>query len=114
MSAILESLWQALNTPAGVTAMAGLLLWLLNRIYAAKPAWKRFEGAIVSAVKFAEKEIPDDTPNKGLRRLDMALDYVLRVYYEATGKVARKKTVASLKEGIQLTHERLEAAGTLK
>ena len=39
---------------------------------------------------------------------------MLKVYQEATGKPASVKTVASIKEGIQLTHDRLETAGTLK
>ena len=38
---ILEGIWNALNSPAGITAVAGLLLWLLNRLYAKKPAWKQ-------------------------------------------------------------------------
>jgi len=35
MTSFLELVWNALNTPVGVTAMAGLLLWALNRLYAA-------------------------------------------------------------------------------
>jgi len=110
---ILEATWQALNSPAGIAAMAGLLLWLLNRLYASRPAWERYEGAIISAVKFAEKEIPDDAPNKALKRLDAALRYVLRVYEEARGREARPKEVADLTEGIRITHAKLEAAGNL-
>lgn len=111
---ILKLVWAAMNTPVGVTVMAGVFLWLLNRMYAAKPAWAAFEGAIISAVKFAEKEVPDGTPNKGLARLDAALKYVLKVYEEANGKRASAKTVAEIKEGIQVMHNELEASGTLK
>jgi len=113
MKEFLELVWAALTTPVGITAMAGLLLWALNRRYAAKPTGKRFEGTIISAVKFAEQEIPDDTENKGLARLDAAFRYVLRVYQEATGGPATPKVAADLKEGIQITHDRREAAGTL-
>jgi len=111
---ILEAAWTALNSPAGIAAMAGLLLWLLNRLYAARPAWERYEGAIISAVKFAEKEIPDDAPNKALKRLDAALRYVVRVYEEARGREPTQKEVADLTEGIRITHAKLEAAGNLK
>lgn len=111
---ILDVIWTALNTPAGITVMAGVFLWLLNRLYAAKPGWAAYEGAIISAIKFAEKEVPDGTPNKGLARLDAALKYVLRVYAQTNGKRASTKVAADIREGIQITHDKLEAAGTLK
>jgi len=106
--------WTALNTPVGITVVAGIFLWLLNRLYAAKPGWASYEGAIISGIKFAEKEIPDGSPNKGLARLDAALKYVLKVHEEANGKRATPKLAAEIKEGIQITHDKLEAAGTLK
>lgn len=110
---VLQIVWQALNSPIGIAAVAGLVLWLLNRLYALKPAWKRFEGTIIAAIKYAEKEIPDDTGNKALSRLDAALRYVVKVYEEATDKRATPKIVADLKEGIQIKHAELEAAGVL-
>ena len=96
-----------------IALAAGVFLWLLNRLYAAKPTWQRFEGSIIAAVKFAEQEIPDSSANKSLARLDAALKYVLKVYEEATGKAASAAVEAELKEGIQITHARLEAEGTL-
>jgi hypothetical protein len=111
---ILNTIWTAINTPVGITVMAGVFLWLLNRLYAAKPAWAAFEGAIISAVKFAEKQVPDGTPNKGLARLDAALKYVVKVYEETKGKKPSAKTVAELTEGIQVVHNDLEKAGALK
>ena len=113
MDAILTTLWDALNSPIGIAAVAGLLLWLLNRLYAAKPSWKRFEGTIIAAVKYAEKAVPDDSDNKALNRLDAALRYVVRVYEQATGKEATSKIVADLKEGIQIKHAELESIGAL-
>ena len=38
--------WSVLNSPAVIALLAGGLLWLLNRIYAARPAWQAFEGTI--------------------------------------------------------------------
>jgi hypothetical protein len=52
--------------------------------------------------------------SKGLKRLDAALKYVTQVYEEASGRRASNKVVADLKEGIQLTHNKLEAEGALK
>ena len=110
---VLKLVWEALNSPAGIALLAGALIWALNYIYGKKPSWEKFEGAIVSGIKLAEKSVPDGTENKGLARLDAALKYVIKVYEEAKGKKPSAKTVADLKEGIQLTHDKLEAAGTL-
>jgi hypothetical protein len=113
LETVLAAVWTAVNSPAGIAVAAGLMLWLFNRLYAARPEWQKYEGAIISAVKFAEKEIPDGAPSKGLARLDAALRYVLRAYEEATGRQASAQVSADLKEGIQITHARLEAEGAL-
>jgi hypothetical protein len=113
MKAVIEAVWQLMNSPVGITAVAGLVLWALNRLYTKRPAWKRYEGTIISAVKAAEKAIPDDTPSKSAKRLDAALRYVLRVYEEVEGRRPTKAEVAELTEGINITHQRLEEAGTL-
>ena len=105
--------WNVLNSPAVIAVLAGGLLWLLNRVYAARPAWQAFEGSIIAAVKWAEKEVRDDNPNTALSRLDAALNYVLKVYEEARGKPADAKTEAELREGIQIVHAELEASGVL-
>ena len=64
------------------------------------------EGTIIAAVKYAEKTIPDGSPNVSQARLDEALKYVLAVYAKADAQ--------AVKEGIQITHERMEAGGVLK
>lgn len=111
---ILETIWAVINSPAGIAAIAGLVLWLLNRLYAAKPAWAKFEGAIISGIKYAEKQIPDDAANKSLARLDAALCYVLKVYQEANKRHASAKEIAEIKDGIRIVHNELVAEGTLK
>ena len=111
---IFQSVWELLNSPVGIAAIAGLALWLLNRLYAAKPAWQKYEGAIISGIKYAEKQIPDDADNKSLAKLDAALRYVLKVYQEVNNRTATAKEVAELKDGISIVHNELEAEGTLK
>ncbi|HUU30837.1 MAG TPA: hypothetical protein VMY69_01900 [Phycisphaerae bacterium] len=110
---ILAGAWAALNSPAGVALVAGLVLWLLNRLYAKRPAWEQYEGAIIAAVKFAEKQIPDDVPNKGLARLDAALKYVAGVFEDVNGRRPNAREEAALREGVQITHASLEAADAL-
>ena len=112
-TAFLQVAWDVVNSPAVIALMAGGLLWLLNRLYAARPAWQAFEGTIIAAVKWAEKEIPDDTPNKAFNRLNAALNYVIKVYEEARGKPADAQTKQELREGIQIVHAELEASGNL-
>lgn len=110
---LLSGLWAVVNSPAGITLLATVLLWLLGRLYTARPLWQQYEGEIISAVKWAEKEIPDETPNAGLARLDVALKLVVAVYEKARGRTATAAEVANLRNGIQLTHAELEAAGNL-
>ena len=111
---ILQTIWSVLNSPAGIAAIAGLVLWLLNRLYAAKPAWARYEGTIIAAVRQAEKAIPDDTDNKSMAKLNNALQYVLRIYEQVEGKPASDSVKAELAEGIQILHNELQADGALE
>jgi hypothetical protein len=113
LNMILETIWAAINSPAGITVLAGGLLWGLNAIYAKAPGWKKYEGTIIQAVRLAEKEIPDGTANKSLKRLDAALQLVLAVYESTTGKPATQKVADTLAEGIKIVHSRLESEGAL-
>ncbi len=108
-----EVIWSLANSPAVIAAFAAALLWGLNKLYAKRPAWQAFEGSIIAAVKWAEKSIPDDTPNKAYSRLDTALLYMLKVYEKTKGRSADAATVDELREGIQIIHAELEAGGNL-
>ena len=112
--AIWDIVWQALNSAPGVMLMGGLLGWLFVRLYSAKPSWEAYEGTIISAIRHAEKAIPDDAQNKGVARLDEALRYVLRVYAEThRGQEPSDSLALSLREGVQIMHDRLEARGVV-
>jgi hypothetical protein len=110
---LLPLVWEFVNSPTGITLLAGLLLWVLNRIYTKKPAWKTFEGLIVAGCKHAEKAIPDGTENKGMRRFDEALKFILKIHEKAQGKRASASLTESIKEGISLVHNKLEKDETL-
>jgi len=111
---ILETIWAAANRPAIIAAAALLVIWLLNRVYAAKPGWREREGDIIAAIKFAERTIPDDNPNKSVRRLDTALQYILRVYKQTGRAPPSAAELAELRQGVQIKHAELEAAGNLE
>jgi len=108
-NAIGELLWKLLNSPAVIAALGVGLVWLLARLFTAKPEWKKYEGTIIAAVKFAEKTIPDNVSNTAVKRLEAALKYVIKVYEETQGKTPPADVLASLTEGVQITHAALEA-----
>ena len=107
------SIWEWVNSPAAITIAAAIALFLINLLYSRKPLWEAWEGTIIAAVKYAEKAIPDDAANTGVRRLNEALQYVVRVYEEARGVAPTEKQKQEIKEGIQIVHATLEAADIL-
>ncbi len=110
---VLAGVWAALNSPVGVSLVASIALWAINRLYAAKPAWQQYEGALIKAVQWAEREIPDDAENKHMRRADAALQYVLKAYERLNGKRADARMAEQLAQGIEVVHADLETAGIL-
>jgi hypothetical protein len=110
---VLNGLWAALNSPVGVSLVAGAALWLVNQAYAAKPAWRDYEGAIIKGVRWAEKEIPDGVENTHLKRADAALRYVLKAYERLNGRRAAARMEEQLRQGVEIVHADLESAGVL-
>ena len=105
--------WAALNSPVGITMAASAALWLLNKVYAARPEWQKYEGALIKAVRWAEKEIPDGTTNQHLKRADLALQYVLAAYERINGFRADSRTREQLAQGVEIVHSDLEVSGAL-
>ena len=113
MDIVLVGVWALVNSPVGITTVASVALWVLNKVYAAKPAWQAYEGALIQAVRWAEKEIPDNAEHKYLRRADLALQYALKAYERMNGHRADTRMREQLAQGIEVTHADLEAAGVL-
>jgi hypothetical protein len=107
----MEKLIDLLNSPIVIATLGAALLYGLNRLYASKPKWAKYEGSIISAIKFAEKSITDDTESKGMKRLDEALQFVVKVYESKHGASPSPNMKDELKEGIQIVHNSLESAG---
>lgn len=106
--AILSSEWFMLAVVGiGVRLLAG---WFMS---ATGLKWKRFEGWAVTAVKAAEKAIPDDTPNKGLARFDKAMLTFLAKYRDATGTEPNKEALAAIENLLNEVHAKLEGNGQL-
>ena len=118
VTAILESLGNILNSGFGFALMwAGLValfFWLASVFNPFQEKWKEWEGSIITGIKLAEKEIPDDTPNAGLAKLDAALRFVLKAYADANnGKQPPASLVEQIKQGIQIKHADLDRYGGL-
>ena len=113
MERYLHIIWALINSPIGITAVLALVLYALNKLYAAKPGWAKYEGMIMSAVQFAEKAIDDATPNRGLRRFDKALEYIIKIREQRTGKKMSVKDIDHITEGISIVHDKLSAGGTI-
>ena len=110
---VLAGVWAILNSPVGVSLVASAALWLINKLYAVKPAWQAYEGSIIKAVQWAEKEIPDDVDNKHLHRATLALQYAMTAYEKLNGHRASQRMEEELKQGIEIVHADLEVAGVL-
>ena len=94
--------------------MVGLFMWLASKFNPFQEKWKAWEGSIITGIKLAEKQIPDDTPNAGLAKLDAALRFVLKAYADANnGKQPPAKLVEEIKQGIQIKHSELDRFGGL-
>ena len=114
MLQVLVWLWAALNSPIAITIAAIFAGWLITKLIKKAPAWAEWEGSIITAIKWAEKTIPDNTPSAGLQRADAALKWVLAVYAETKKAAAPPDVVAAIKEGIAVLHNHLEMEGALK
>ncbi len=118
VSAILESLSDLFNSAFGFAviwaALVGLFFWLSSKFNPFQEKWKEWEGSIITGIRLAEKEIPDDTPNAGLAKLDAALRFVIRAYADANnGKQPPAKVIEQIKQGIQIKHADLDRFGGL-
>ena len=118
VSAILELLGNILNSGFGFAliwaALVCLFFWLSSKFNPFQEKWKEWEGSIITGIKLAEKEIPDDTPNAGLAKLDAALRFVLKAYADANnGKQPPASLVEQIKQGIQIKHADLDRYGGL-
>lgn len=71
--------------------------------------WKKWEGLAITAVKAAEKAIPDNTENKGLRRLNDALLTFCHKYEAATGVKPSEADLAQIENLLSTVHAQLEA-----
>jgi len=105
-----------LSTDAVIALIVGAFVTYIVRWLATKDGekFKQYEGYAITAIKAAEKAIPDGVENKGLSRADFALKNFLVAYQKATGVVPSDKDVARIESWISEIHSIVEASGILK
>lgn len=108
-----DTILNILNQPVVVTFIVTGFAWLIAKLFTAKPEWIKYEGFMISAVKFAEKEIPDGTINAGLARADAALKAFIAAYERQYKAHPTQKLVDAVKLNMPLIHQMLESEGAL-
>jgi len=102
-----------LNSNLGLMLIVLLGLAFVALIVKWKPKLAKYKGRCVAAIKWAENIIPDGTPNKSLRRLDAALDFMIKVIESREGRKPNAKIIDDIKDTLCLVHNQLEADGVL-
>ena len=106
---LLKTIWEMLNSPLGITVVVSIVAWWLNKVYIKKPTWKKYSGTIVSAIKYAEKIVSDDTPNPSMRKLDIALKYAIQIIEQAEKRLLSNEELNELRDAISLIHNDIES-----
>ena len=120
MDTLLNTLAAFLNSSAGFAVIwliaIAMLILFMHRLSPFHKAWEKYEGAIITAIKLAEKDIPGTLPDAGLQRLEQALKYVIAaIAQQRPGPfIPSQRLVNALKEGIQIKHAELERLGNLR
>ena len=115
---IIRGIWAFMNSGIGyfmlATSTLAFFVFLASRANPLQEQWKKYEGSIITGIKLAEKQIPNDTPNAGLAKLDAALRFVLEAYAQANnGKQPSTELAESFKQAIQVKHSELDRFGGL-
>lgn len=115
--ALFDYSWAFLNSGLGFfliwVALVWLFIWLSSRHNPFQEKWKQWEGSIITGIRLAEKQIPDDTPDAGLAKLNAALLFVLKAYADAnSGQQPSVRLIEQIKQGIQIKHNEMSPMDT--
>ncbi len=110
----LTVVWDFLNSAFGISCVAVAVIWLLNRVYAKLPLWKQYEGDVIAAVRYAEKITEGGQPASAEAKLNAALQYVVKVVEQVEQRRLTTTETNDIKQGIQVTHNSLDASGVLE
>ena len=115
MEAFLDNLLAFFNTPLGIMILSAIVVSLGGKKLLEKPYWKKYEGAIKSSVKKAEKDVPGDAKNTSEMKQSAALLNTIKLWkVKHNGKEPSVKIISSFDEGVRITHDDLESKGRLR
>lgn len=97
------------------TAIIGIIAAWVAKWFASENGlkWKKYEGWAITAIKAAEKAIPDDAKEKGWKRMDKALQEFCAKYEKTTGVAPGEKELVAIENLIAEVHAKLEKNGNL-
>jgi hypothetical protein len=115
---VIAALWNLIDSGPGIALLAAVLVYILNKVWAKKPAWRTFyekyEGTLIAAVKQAEKLVDGSSEGSSGRKLEKALELVVEVLERVHGQdTVSKKEKAAITEALSKTHDNLERGGKL-
>lgn len=108
MDRIISFLWSPTGIGVVCAVIATVLAIVVKRVPRVGQLYETHKGTLFDAVKAAERAIPDDTQNTGLRRLDAALKYLV----QAAPELAKAKPHV-LSELVNKAHAEAEERGKL-
>jgi hypothetical protein len=104
---VLHYLWIFLNSNIGMELVAGCFLtvlgWVFTKIPKAEKFFELYKAPLFHVVREVERLIPDDTPNKAMKRADAALKLLLQVAPEL-----QKQSETTLRTMLNKAHEEAE------
>ena len=106
---VLSVLVSVIGSVAGLAALSSVVAWIVRKTPPKVQAWiERYDGILLAAVKFAEKNTTDGT------KIDTALDYFINFLEEFEKVDLTLAEKGELKSELSKAHAELEAAGTLE
>jgi len=96
------NVWTVINSPIVMTIVTVVVGILLNKLYQWRPAWKKYEPLIIEAIRYVEKSSSGEVDSKS--KLNMAVNYVLKILNERKKGQADNTVVDIIEDGIRLKH----------
>lgn len=106
-------IWEAMNSPIGLILVSAMLALIGKRFVFVQDIATRYSGTIIQTIKALEKFIPDDTPNAGMKRFDMALKQIVAYIEKVEDRDLTNAENVAIAQAISVEHAKLEADGCL-
>lgn len=103
-----------LNSDAFITLIGAAAAWLVAFMFTKKPAWKKYEGILITAVNAAEKLVVPEGAKDGWKlKAQKAADAFIEGYTAHYGVPPTDKVLALAQAALPIVHDGMTARGTL-